>query len=43
MSSQGTRTYATVMPSETRMIPRFTALCAGSIIGAELIFADSFR
>ena len=31
------------MPSEIRMMPRFTALCAGSIFGAELIFADNFR
>ena len=31
------------MPTETRMMPRLTALCAGSILGAELIFAESFK
>ena len=43
MSSAGTITYAAVITKNATMMPRLMALWAGSISGADLIFADSFR
>ena len=44
MSSAGTSTYATVITKKATMMPEVDARCGpGSIRGADLIFADSFR